>query len=133
MPFWDRDRWRPIQEYYGGGAKAGLKRCIEALVETPYEELDRWDHASLREWMAQHTSDDGVYLVWEAISVLEQITFKPHEHSASENLYTRKLHYYQATDGGLLGVADGRLGGALEADGGRVLAASSSHRRPSTG
>ena len=93
MPFWDRDRWRPIQEYYGGGAKAGLKRCIEALVETPYEELDRWDHASLREWMAQHTSDDGVYLVWEAISVLEQITFKPHEHSASENLYTRKLHY----------------------------------------
>src|SRR3954454_2158176 len=30
MPFWDRDRWRPIQEYYGGGAKAGLKRCIEA-------------------------------------------------------------------------------------------------------
>ena len=43
--------------------------------------------------MAQHTSDDGVYLVWEAISVLEQITFKPHEHSASEHLYTRKLHY----------------------------------------
>jgi protoporphyrinogen oxidase len=93
MPFWDADRWRPIQEYYGGGAKQGLKRCIEALVETPYSELDRWDHASLREWMAQHTSDEGVYLVWEAISVLEQITFKPHEHSASENLYTRKLHY----------------------------------------
>jgi phytoene dehydrogenase-like protein len=93
MPFWDRDRWRPIQEYYGGAAKGGLKRCIEALVETPYEELDRWDHAALREWMAQYTSDEGVYLVWEAISVLEQITFKPWEHSASENLYTRKLHY----------------------------------------
>ena len=43
--------------------------------------------------MAQHTSDEGVYQVWEAISVLEQITFKPYEHSASENLYTRKLHY----------------------------------------
>src|SRR4051794_28864957 len=27
MPFWDREGWRPIQEYYGGGAKAGLKRC----------------------------------------------------------------------------------------------------------
>jgi phytoene dehydrogenase-like protein len=93
MPFWDTDRWRPIQEYYGGGAKQGLKRCIEALTETPYEELDRWDHASLREWMAQYTSEEGVYQVWEAISVLEQITFKPFEHSASENLYTRKLHY----------------------------------------
>ena len=93
MPFWDTDRWRPIQEYYGGGAKQGLKRCIQALTETPYDELDRWDHASLREWMAQYTSEEGVYQVWEAISVLEQITFKPFEHSASENLYTRKLHY----------------------------------------
>jgi phytoene dehydrogenase-like protein len=93
MPFWDRDRWRPIQEHYGGAAKRGLKRCIDALMETDYAELDGWDHAALREWMAQHTSDEGVYLVWEAISVLEQITFKPWEHSASENLYTRKLHY----------------------------------------
>jgi phytoene dehydrogenase-like protein len=93
MPFWDRTGWRPIQEYYGGTAKQGLKRCIEALVETPYEVLDRWDNASLREWMRQHTSDDGVFLVWEAISMLEQITSKWWEHSASENLYVRKLHY----------------------------------------
>lgn len=93
MPFWDRDGWKPIQDYYGGTSKRGLKRCIEALMETGYDELDRWDHASLREWMAQHTSEEGVYLVWEAISVLEQITAKWHEHSASENLYVRKLHY----------------------------------------
>jgi phytoene dehydrogenase-like protein len=93
MPFWDRDGWKPIQEFYGGSAKQGLKRCIEALVETPYEDLDKWDHASLREWMRQYTSDDGVFLVWEAISVLEQITEKWYDHSASENLYVRKLHY----------------------------------------
>ena len=43
--------------------------------------------------MAQHTSDEGVYLVWEAISILEQITDKWYDHSASENLYVRKLHY----------------------------------------
>ena len=93
MPFWDRSGWKPIQEHYGGAAKQGLKRCIEALVETPYAELDRWDHASLREWMGRHTSDEGVFLVWEAISMLEQITTRPWEHSASENLYVRKLHY----------------------------------------
>jgi phytoene dehydrogenase-like protein len=93
MPFWDRDGWKPIQEFYGGSAKEGLKRCIEALVECSYEDLERWDHASLREWMSQYTSDEGVYLVWEAISVLEQITFQPWEHSASENLFARKLHY----------------------------------------
>lgn len=93
MPFWDRDGWKPIQDHYAGASKDGLKRCIEALVETPWSELDRWDHASLREWMAQYTSDEGVYLVWEAISMLEQITTHPWEHSASENLYVRKLHY----------------------------------------
>src|SRR4051794_38369071 len=61
MPFWDRDRWRPIQEMYSGEAKKGLKRCIEALNETPYEDFDKLDHLSLREWMAQYTSEEGVY------------------------------------------------------------------------
>jgi hypothetical protein len=93
MPFWDRDHWKPIQDFYSGASKQGLKRCIEALMETPYEDLDKLDHLSLREWMAQHTSEEGVYLVWEAISILEQITDKWYDHSASENLYVRKMHY----------------------------------------
>ena len=93
MPFWDRTGWKPIQEFYGGASKQGLKRCIEAVVETPYEELDTLDHLSLREWMRRYTSDEGVFLVWEAISMLEQITSQWWEHSASENLYVRKLHY----------------------------------------
>lgn len=93
MPFWDRTGWKPIQEYYGGASKEGLKRCIQAAVETPYEEFDTLDHLSLREWMSRYTSDDGVFLVWEAISMLEQITSQWWEHSASENLYVRKLHY----------------------------------------
>ena len=93
MPFWDKDRWRPIQEMYSGSSKKGLKRCIEALNETPYEDLDKLDHMSLREWMARYTKSEGVYLVWEAISILEQITDKWYDHSASENLYVRKMHY----------------------------------------
>ena len=93
MPFWDRTGWKPIQDFYGGAARQGLKRCIEAVTQSEYSEFDTWDHASLREWMSQYTSDEGVFLVWEAISVLEQITFRWWEHSASENLYTRKLHY----------------------------------------
>jgi glycine/D-amino acid oxidase-like deaminating enzyme len=93
MPFWDGNRWIPIQERYAGNGKAGIKRCIEALMETDWESLESWDHASLREWMAQYTSDEGAYLVWEAISVLEQITNRWWEHSASENLFARKLAY----------------------------------------
>ena len=93
MPFWDRDRWKPIQDLYPGSAKQGLKRCIQALTETGFDELDTLDHLPLREWMARYTSDEGAYTVWEAISILEQITDKWYDHSASENLYVRKMHY----------------------------------------
>jgi phytoene dehydrogenase-like protein len=127
MPFWDKDRWRPIQEFYADTDKGGVKRCIEALLETSYDELETWDHASLREWMAQYTDDSGVYLVWEAISVLEQITSSWWEHSASENLYTRKMHYTAKRTAGYsfwpMGGWDkvwNELAGALEAAGGTL-------------
>jgi hypothetical protein len=93
MPFWNGKRWVPIQERYAGSAKQGLKRCIEALNDLSWRDLESLDHMPLREWMAQYTSEEGAYTVWEAISVLEQITFQWHEHSASENLFARKLHY----------------------------------------
>jgi len=93
MPFWDRDRWKPIQDLYPGSAKQGLKRCIQALTETGFDELDTLDHLPLREWMARHTSDEAAYTVWESISILEQITSAWYDHSASENLYVRKMHY----------------------------------------
>lgn len=128
MPFWDTNRWLPIQDYYGGEAKRGLKRCIEALKDTSFEELDQIDHLSLREWMARHTSDEGVFQVWEAISVLEQITLEPWEHSASENLFARKLHYERRRTagysfwpmGGWEALWD-RMAAAFEALGGTLL------------
>lgn len=93
MPFWDQGSWGPIQEQYDGSAKRGLKRCIEALVESDYASFEAWDHAPLRDWMRLHTKEEEAFVVWEAISVLEQITSDWWDHSASENLYVRKLHY----------------------------------------
>ena len=128
MPFWDGDHWQPIQDYYGGGAKRGLKRCIEALTETSFEEIDNLDHLSLREWMGRHTDDEGVFQVWEAISVLEQITLQPWEHSASENLFIRKLHYERKRTAGYsfwpIGGWDAlwrRMADAFRARGGEIL------------
>ena len=34
-------------------------------MDTPYEELDDWDDRPLREWMHQHTRDQGVIDLWE--------------------------------------------------------------------
>ena len=137
MPFWDRTGWKPIQEFYGGASKQGLKRCIEAVVETPYEELDTLDHLSLREWMRRYTSDDGVFLVWEAISMLEQITTQWWEHSASENLYVRKLHYtLKRTAGYSFWPIGGwvklwkEMAAAYKALGGELLQPASVHARP---
>jgi len=127
MPFWNGDRWMPIQERYSGDAKAGLKRCIAALDELSWQDLESLDHLPLREWMAQYTSEEGAYEVWEAISVLEQVTFRWNEHSASENLWTRKLHYERCRTAGYsfwpmggwerlwqeMGAAYERLGGTL--------------------
>jgi phytoene dehydrogenase-like protein len=62
-------------------------------METPYEELDRWDDRTLREWMLQHTRNEGVIELWEFITVLEAITENWWDHSASDNLYMRKMHY----------------------------------------
>ena len=62
-------------------------------METPYEELDDWDDRPLREWMLQHTRDQGVIDLWEFLSVLECMTDNWYDHSASDNLYVRKMHY----------------------------------------
>jgi phytoene dehydrogenase-like protein len=127
MPFWDGDRWIPIQDRYSGEAKQGLKRCIEAVKELSFDDIDNLDHLSLREWMSRYTSDVGVYEVWEAISVLEQITLEPWEHSASENLFIRKLHYERKRTAGYSFWPMGgweslwrRMAAAIEARGGEV-------------
>lgn len=94
MPVWDheRERWGSIRDRYSGD-KSELKKVIRALGETPYEELDDWDDRPLREWMLQHTRDQGVIDLWEFLSVLECMTDDWYDHSASDNLYVRKMHY----------------------------------------
>src|SRR3954470_2600548 len=61
MPVWDHEKlvWGSIRDRYSGD-KSELKRVIRGLLDTPYEELDRWDDRPLREWMLQFTRDQGV-------------------------------------------------------------------------
>ena len=94
MPVWDheKNRWGSIRDRYSGD-KDELKKVIKALLETPYEELDEWDDRPLREWMLQHTSDQGVIDLWEFLAVLECLTDEWYDHSATDNLYVRKMHY----------------------------------------
>ena len=94
MPVWDHEKlkWGSIRDRYAGN-KDELKKVIQALMDEPYEALDDWDDRPLREWMHQHTRDQGVIDLWEFLSVLECMTEPWYDHSASENLYVRKMHY----------------------------------------
>ncbi|MCW3063987.1 MAG: NAD(P)/FAD-dependent oxidoreductase [Solirubrobacterales bacterium] len=91
MVIWE-DGWKSVRDLYSAD-KTELKRVIDILLETPYEDLDDWDDRTLREWMLQHTRHEGVIALWEFITVLEAITENWWDHSASDNLYTRKMHY----------------------------------------
>ncbi len=91
MAVWDNG-WKSVRDLYRAD-KHELKRLIGILEETPYEEFDKWDDRTLREWMLQHTSNEGLIALWEFITVLEAITEEWWDHSASDNLYMRKMHY----------------------------------------
>lgn len=101
MVVWDDAKlaWGSIRDRYSGN-KDELKKVIRALTETSYEELDRWDDRPLREWLRLHTRDQGVIDLWEFLAVLECMTEEWYDHSASENLYVRKMHYEEAHKAG---------------------------------
>lgn len=94
MPVWDHEtqRWGSIRDRYSAG-RDELKKVISAVVETPFEEFDDWDDRPLRQWLAQHTDDEGVIDLFEYLAVLEGLTADWWDHSASDNLYARKMHY----------------------------------------
>jgi monoamine oxidase len=94
MPVWDHTRndWGSIRDRYTGN-KEELKKVINVLLDTPYEAFDEWDDRSLREWLLQHTTDQGVIDLFEFLAVLECLTDEWYDHAASDNLYVRKMHY----------------------------------------
>jgi len=93
MPIWDNETqtWGSIRDRYPD--KAEVKKVIKAITDSTWDELEEWDDRPMREWLAQHTSDQGVYDLYEFIAVLECMTDEWYDHSASDNLWVRKMHY----------------------------------------
>lgn len=94
MPIWDHEReaWGSVRDRYSGN-KDELKKVIKILGDTSYDELDRWDDRPMREWLLQYTNDQGVIDLFEFITVLECMTDEWYDHSASDNLFVRKMHF----------------------------------------
>lgn len=94
MPVWDNDtqEWGSIRDRYSGD-KGELKKVIKALLDTSWDELEEWDDRPLRDWIHQYTTDQGVVDLFEFLAVLECLTDEWYDHSASDNLWVRKMHY----------------------------------------
>jgi phytoene dehydrogenase-like protein len=94
MAVWDNvaGTWGSIRDRYTAD-KGELKKVIRALTETSWDELDEWDDRPLRQWIYQHTTDAGVVDLFESLAVLECMTEDWWDHSASDNLWVRKMHY----------------------------------------
>ena len=85
-------KWKHIGEILGGN-KESLKALIRELIATDYGEFDSFDHLPLRTWMKERGATKEIIDYFEFLAALEQITDKWYDHSASENLYVRKMHY----------------------------------------
>lgn len=95
----DTKQWASIRDRYSTD-KGELKKLITTLVNTSFSELDAWDDRTLREWLTANTTDQGVKDLFEYLAVLECLTEDWWDHSASENLFVRKMHYQERRTAG---------------------------------
>jgi phytoene dehydrogenase-like protein len=134
MPVWVDGRWRPVQELYRTD-KTELKKVIKILCDQDFKELDAYDHVPLRTWLSQYTSSEGVIALFEYIAMAECLTEHWYDHSASDNLYVRKMHYMEKRIagyscwpvGGWHGIFD-TLADVLKAHGGELWMETSARR-----
>jgi phytoene dehydrogenase-like protein len=92
MPIWHEGGWKAIQQLYSTD-KNELKKVIKILCDTEWSEFDKYDHLPLRAWLEKHTKSEGVIALFEYVAMAECLTENWWDHSASDNLYVRKMHY----------------------------------------
>ncbi|UCE72914.1 MAG: NAD(P)/FAD-dependent oxidoreductase [Methanomassiliicoccales archaeon] len=92
LPVFADGKWKHIGEVFRGN-KSTFKSVIKELVSSDYSEFDGYDHLPLRAWLLERNADQGTIDFFEFLAALEQITDQWFDHSASENLYVRKMHY----------------------------------------
>lgn len=91
MAIWVEDGWKQADEVYGSGREE-LRRVAAEIASLDLDDIDQYDQASLRQWLTERTSHEGVIDLFEFMAVLEGQTGRPEDHSASDNLFMRSLH-----------------------------------------
>jgi phytoene dehydrogenase-like protein len=85
--------WHDIRDYYRDD-KDEYKRIVAEIVASDYADFDRLDDVPLRTWLLERTKSAGVIEFMESLAKIESMGGdKWYDISASDFLYTRKLHY----------------------------------------
>jgi len=95
MPVYLDGKWKHVGEISKRTKKdkESLVAIIQELIATDFSEFDKYDHLPLRTWLKERNATEGVIALFEFEAMLEQLTDEWWDHSASENLYVRKMHY----------------------------------------
>jgi phytoene dehydrogenase-like protein len=124
--FYD-DAWHDIRDFYRDD-KEEYKRIVAEIVATDYAEFDKLDDVPLRTWLQQRTSSKGVIDFFEGLAKIESMGGDHwYDISASDFLFTRKLHYGERRvagysvwpKGGFVKLCED-LAGVIRANGGAV-------------
>lgn len=94
LSVYQHGKWMKVQDLYQAD-RADLKKVIKAIVESDWEDFDKLDNMTLRGWLSQYTSSEGIFALYEFLSAAECMTDNWWDHSASVNLYARKMHYME--------------------------------------
>jgi phytoene dehydrogenase-like protein len=90
--FYD-NAWHDIRDFYAND-KEEYKRIVKEIVATDYSEFDKLDDVPLRTWLKERTTSQGVIDFFEGLAKIESMGGDHwYDISASDFLYTRKLHY----------------------------------------
>jgi phytoene dehydrogenase-like protein len=92
-PVYYGNEWHDIRDFYGED-KEEYKRIVSEIVSSEYSDFDKLDDLPLRTWLAQRTDSKGVISFMEHLGKIESMGGDYWwDLSASDFLYTRKLHY----------------------------------------
>lgn len=90
--FYD-NAWHDIRDYYSKDREE-YRRVVSEIVASSYEDFDKLDDIPLRTWLKERTQSQGIIDFFESLAKIESMGGDHwYDISASDFLYTRKLHY----------------------------------------
>lgn len=93
MPLFIDGKWQSTQEILARD-RDDFRRFTRMVVEEmTWDDIEKLDDQPVRPWVRKHFRGDGVLTLLELMAVYEGVTLNWWDHSLSEQLWMRKLHF----------------------------------------